>query len=128
MTALLLLAACGYADGPAELPIEKHAIVTVDLKGFPDWLELGAGALWVSNPGTNAVQRIDPATGKVTAEVKVNKPVAAMAFGFDSLWVASRGEKVIMRIDAKTNAVAASVPAMIADSEGSLAAGEGGVW
>ena len=79
MTALLLLAACGLSGEPVELPIDKHAVVTVDLKGFPDWMELGSGSLWVSNPGTNAVQRIDPAIGKVMAEVKVNKPVAAMA-------------------------------------------------
>ena len=109
-------------------PIEKSAKATVELKGFPDWLEIGFGSLWVSNPGLGLVQRIDPGTYKVVAEVKVNKPVAAMAAGYGSLWVASRGDKSIIRIDAKTNKVTASVPVTVADSEGSIAASEGGVW
>lgn len=118
----------GPADAQDALPIQKAAVATIDLKGYPDWLEVGFGSLWVSNPGVGAVQRIDPATGKVLAEVKVNKPVAAMAAGFGSVWVASRGDKSIVRIDPKTNAVAAAVPVTVADSEASLAAGEGGVW
>src|SRR5262245_46826581 len=91
-------------------PIDKAATATIEVKGFPDWLEIGFGSVWVSNPGLNLVQRIDPATNKVVAEVKVNLPVAAMATGFDSVWVASRKDKAIVRIDAKINTVKASVP------------------
>ena len=117
-----------FGDADPVLPIEKSATATIELKGYPDWLEIGFGSLWVSNPGAGTVQRIDPATNKVVADVKVNRPVAAMASGFGSVWVASRGDKSIVRIDAKTNKVAASVPVTVADSEGSIAAGEGGVW
>jgi YVTN family beta-propeller protein len=109
-------------------PIEKDATATIELKGFPDFLAIGHGSLWVSNPGLNLVQRIDPETNKVVAEVKVSKPVAAMAAGYGALWVPSRGDKSIVRIDAKTNMVTASVPVTVADSESSIAAGEGGVW
>lgn len=109
-------------------PIDKAATTTIELKGFPDWLEVASGSLWVSNPGLGLIQRIDPATNKLIAEVKVNWPVAAMAAGYDSVWVATRGDKSIARIDAKTNTVKASIPVTIADSEGSVAAGEGGVW
>src|SRR4029079_11800513 len=109
-------------------PVEKAATATITLKGFPDFLEIGFGSLWVSNPGLNLVQRIDPKTNKVIAEVKVKTPIAVMAAGYDSLWVASRADKAIVRIDAKTNTVVASVPVAIVDSEGSIAAGEGGVW
>jgi virginiamycin B lyase len=109
-------------------PIEKTAVATIRLKGFPDWLEIGFGSLWVSNEGLGAVQRIDPETNKVIAEVKVNQPCAAMAAGYGSIWVASRKEKSIVRIDAKSNQVAATIPIMVADSEASIAAGHGGVW
>jgi YVTN family beta-propeller protein len=130
---LLLLVAGAFPaattdDPPTVLPIEKSAVATVELKGYPDWLEIAFGSLWVSNPGLGNVQRIDLMTNKLTAEVKVNRPVAAMIAGFGSLWVASRGDKSIVRIDPKTNAIAASVPVTVADSEASLAAGEGGVW
>jgi YVTN family beta-propeller protein len=125
----VVLAAWGLlADPDPVLPIEKSAAASIDLKGYPDWLELGFGSLWVSNPGLGTVQRIDPKTNEVFAEVKVNKPVAAMAAGFGSVWVASRGDKSIVRIDPKTNKVGSSVPVAIADSEASIAAGEGGVW
>src|SRR5262249_39475725 len=133
MTSLLFLltgAVLGVSDEKQEpvLSIEKTAQAVIQLKGFPDWLELGFGSLWVSNLGLDAVQRIDPQTNKVVAEIKVNKPVAAMAAGYGSLWVASYKDKSIVRIDAGKNEVAAKIPVMVADTEASIAAGEGGVW
>jgi YVTN family beta-propeller protein len=133
MTSLLLLltgALSGAFDEPQEpvLSIEQAAQATIHLKGFPDWLELGFGSLWVSNLGLDAVQRIDPQTNKVIAEIKVNKPCAAMAADYGSLWVASYKDKSIVRIDAGKNEVATKIPVMIADTEASIAAGEGGVW
>src|SRR5437868_2117720 len=135
MTSLPLLLLVAHAlpgaaaTGPGDvLAIDKAAVATVELKGYPDWLEIAFGSVWVSNPGLGTIQRIDPATRKVVAEVKVNRPVAAIIAGFGSVWVASRGDKLIVRIDAKTNKVTASVGVTVADSEGSLAAGSGAVW
>src|SRR5437868_5627587 len=120
---------CGFGEKPEPiLPIEKTAEATIHLKGFPDWLELGFGSVWVSNIGLDAVQRIDPETNKVIAEVRVNKPCAAMAAGYGSLWVASYKDKSIVRIDARNNQVTTKIPVMVADTEASIAAGEGGVW
>jgi YVTN family beta-propeller protein len=135
MTSLLLLfllpcaAAGAREDNQASFtPIHKAAVATIHLEGFPDWLEIGFGSLWVSNAGLDGVQRIDPKTNKVIADVKVPRPCAAMAAGYGSLWVASRKEKSIFRIDAKKNRVTATVPVTVADSEASIAAGSGGVW
>ena len=125
---LLSIAAVFAVDADAVVPIDKVATATISLKGYPDWLEIGFGGLWVSNAGVGGVQRIDLQTNKVVAEVKVNQPVAAMAIGYGSVWVASRKDKSIVRIDAKTNMVTAAIPVTVADSEASLAAGEGGVW
>src|SRR5947207_12885765 len=93
---LLILAAGALpavpADDPAaERPIDKAAVATIDLKGYPDWIEVAFGSVWVSNPGLGSVQRIDPVTNKVIAEVKVTRPAAAMAAGFGSVRAASRG-------------------------------------
>jgi virginiamycin B lyase len=110
------------------LAIEKTALASIHLDGSPDWLEIAFGSLWVSNPGLGSVQRIDPGSSKIIAEVKVNKPCAAMAAGFGSLWVASRGDKSIYRIDANDNKVTAKIPVTVADSEASIAAGDGGIW
>jgi virginiamycin B lyase len=129
LLALVLTLNDAQDDHPdALLPIEKLALKSIHLQGYPDWLEIGFGSLWVSNPGLGAVQRIDPGTNKIIAQVKVNKPCAAMAAGDGSLWVASRGDKSIYRIDATNNKVTARIPVTVADSEASLAAGEGGIW
>src|SRR6516225_6051369 len=129
MTSLLFLlsgALLGNFEDKQEsiVPIDKTAAATIHLKGFPDWLELGFGSLWVSNAGLNAVQRIDLKTNKVVAEVKVNQLCAAMASGYCSLWVASYKDKSIVRIDVKKNQVTAKIPVMVADTEASIAAGE----
>jgi YVTN family beta-propeller protein len=126
LTNALLSVLAGTQEGVT--PIDKAAVATIHLKGYPDWLEIGFGSVWVSNAGVGAVQRIDAKTNKMIAEVKVNQPCAAMAAGYGSLWVASRKDKSIARIDAMTNQVTAMIPVMVADSEGSIAAGSGGVW
>ncbi len=129
----LLPLACAFSgafddDQKALLPIEKTALASIHLEGYPDWLEIGFGSLWVSNAGLGAVQRIDPDTSKVIATVNVNRPCAAMAAGYGSLWVASRRDKSIYRISANNNKVTATIPVTVADSEASIAAGEGGIW
>jgi YVTN family beta-propeller protein len=115
-------------EAPPVIPIDKAAVATISLKGYPDFLEIGFGSVWVSNPGTGTVQRIDAKTDKVIAEVKVNGPCAAMAVGYDSLWVASCKDKTIVRINGKSNTITATIPITVANSEASLAAGEGGIW
>jgi hypothetical protein len=126
---LLAGALCGALsdDRDAMVPIEQAADAAIRLDGFPDWLEIGYGSLWVSNPGRGAVQRIDTDTNTLVAEVKVKDPCAAMASGYGSIWVASRKDESIYRIDPMRNQVIAKIPARLADSEASLAAGEGGI-
>ena len=124
-TALFGLPAEGQENS---LSIDKAAAATLHVEGYPDFLTLGPGALWVSNEGVAAVQRIDTKTNKIIAEVKINEPCAAMAAGYGALWVASCKDKAILRIDAQTNKVSAKIPLSLADSEGSIAAGAGGVW
>jgi YVTN family beta-propeller protein len=127
---MLAFALPGAADDDRKVfsPIEEAADATIRLEGFPDWLEIGFGSLWVSNAGLGVVQRVDTATSRVIAEVKVNAPCAAMAVGYGSIWVASRKDKSICRIDAKSNMVTATIPVALADCEAIIAAGEGGVW
>ncbi len=122
LIACTFLGACD--DTPDGLvPIEKRAQAAIRLEGFPDWLEIGFGSLWVSNAGLGAVQRIDPGTNKVIAEIKVKNPCAAWPPATVRLWVASRRDKSIYRIDAQSNKVTATIPLTIADSEASIAAG-----
>jgi YVTN family beta-propeller protein len=127
----LVVASLAQAVGPAPnafQPIEQVAQVSLHVDGFPDWLAIGFGSLWVTNGPAGGVQRIDLGTHAVVAVVGIRRPCAAMAVGYDSIWVASRQDRTLVRIDPKTNTVAATIPVGVANSEASVAAGEGGVW
>lgn len=123
LTAALSMIRVSNPEDPSK--IEKAAVATIHVEGYPDFLEIGFGSLWVSNEGVGAVQRIDAKSNKMIAEVKVNEPCAAMGVGYGALWVASCKDKTILRIDGKTNRVSATIPVAIADSEASIAAGRG---
>ena len=108
--------------------IDKAAVATLNIKGYPDWIEISKDAVWISNGGLNSMQRIDPKTNQTIAEVNVQEPCAAFTIGFGSVWVASCSEKVIVRISEKDNKVIAKIPLTIANDEGSIVADKNGVW
>ena len=108
------------------MPIEEIALTTIHLQGYPDWIEIDKSSVWISNGGL--MQRLNPVTNAVVAEVKINKPCAAFAIGFGSVWVASCGDKSIVRISLQNNQVVVKIPLSLADDEGSIVAAENGVW
>ena len=110
------------------IPIADAAATTLTVDGFPDWLEIGFGSLWVSSPSMAAIQRIDLKTKQVVSKILIPTPCAAMTLGFDALWVANCSTSEIFRIDARTNEIVAKIKAPLATSESSISAGEGGVW
>ena len=109
-----------------QLLIDDVAVGTIRLEGYPDWIEIDKSSVWISNDGL--MQRINPVTNAVVAEVKISKPCAAFTIGFGSVWVASCGDKTIARIGLDSNLVVASIPLPVADDEGSIVAAENGVW
>ncbi len=108
--------------------IEDEAIATLHVEGYPDWVEIDGNSVWISNSALNSLQRIDPTTNKIIAEIKVNGPCAAFTTGFGSVWVASCKDKAIQRIREADNRIEAAIPMSLADDEGSIVAGEGAVW
>ena len=80
------------------------------LSGDPDYLQrihtgsrpcgtLGAaGAVWVADITDNRVTRLDPATGKPTAEVTVGAGPCGMAYGARSIWVENYTANTVTRI------------------------------
>src|SRR5215217_1584943 len=95
-----------------------------------DWLAAGDGAVWISQ--TFEIDRIDPGTGEIEAKVTVPEGACeATAFGFGALWTATCEKPGLSRIDPRTNTVTGhldlAVPTQL-DGEGSVGAGEGGIW
>jgi DNA-binding beta-propeller fold protein YncE/predicted Ser/Thr protein kinase len=61
---------------------------------------IGAGSIWVSNPRSGAVLRVDP-PGRVTARIAVGGSPGAIVSGGGRIWVADQGGAGVTAIDAK---------------------------
>ena len=109
---------------------DLKAAHTFELGGFPDWMVLIDGSVWVSNSPQSIVYRIDQATNQVVARIPVNgKPCSNLSAGFGSLWVPLCGDTPgLARIDLKTNAVTHTLPFAPPDSEGGIAVSTDSVW
>jgi hypothetical protein len=60
-------------------PATNRVVRRIFLGGTPSpgdvaWITYGAGALWVSRAEANEVDRIDPASGAITARIEVDDP------------------------------------------------------
>jgi virginiamycin B lyase len=145
--ALMLLpgiAACGDSGGddsakrsaetptavatPTETNVESAGAEKIFIKG--DWLSAGVGGVWLS--GESELYRLDPSSGRKRATIRVPQgPCEASDVGFGSVWTATCKVRGLARIDPATGRVAGHVrlPVPTAlDGEGSIGAGEGGVW
>ncbi len=125
---LLLGKATSWSQQISVESIAEKAVVTLVADGYPDWIEIEKNSIWVSNEGLNLLERIDPQTNKIVANVTVNGPCAAFTIGFGSVWVASCADQSIIRISLVNNRIEAKIPLTVADTEGSIVAAEGGVW
>lgn len=83
----------------------------------------GAGSIWVVNK--TAVERIDPATGRVVASIAVGLSPTAMAIGDGSIWVADSAQDTVTRIDTVTN-TSSTTP--VGHGASGIAVGAGAVW
>jgi DNA-binding beta-propeller fold protein YncE len=69
---------------------------------------------------------IDPARGKVVAQVAVGHAPTAVVTGYGGAWVLNRGDGTVSRIDAKTHEVTGTItPDAVAND---LTVGDDGVW
>jgi DNA-binding SARP family transcriptional activator/DNA-binding beta-propeller fold protein YncE/ABC-type branched-subunit amino acid transport system substrate-binding protein len=73
----------------------------------------------------NSLAAIDPATGRVVAEVPVGATPSAVAVGGGAVWVLNADDQTISRVDAETKEVRTFA---IGATPTDLAAGAGGVW
>ncbi len=103
---------------------------TIKIGGTADWVLITDNAVWVASTKANAVQRIDPATNKIVATVRVSgEACSGLASGFGSIWVPLCGkDPALVRIDAAKNTISATLPIAPAGPEGGIAASDDSVW
>jgi virginiamycin B lyase len=106
------------------------ASATIKVGGTADWVLITDAAVWVASTKPYAVHRIDPATNRTIASVRVpGEACSGLASGFGSIWVPLCGKKPeLVRIDEAKNTIIARLPIPPAGPEGGITAGEDSVW
>ena len=90
-------------------------------------IAVGAGAVWVvGDPVDPALWRIDPASGRLVATIRLPFAPTDVAVGNGAVWVTSELDDRLERIDPSTNQVTATIP--VGKGAGALAVGAGAVW
>lgn len=143
---LFVLAACQSAFGQGTGP-DGHVVrpgvkevqrpfaelkppATFKIGGSADWVLVANEAVWVAGAKPYSVQRIDPATNKVVATIRLpGEACAGLEVGFGSLWVPlCTKEASLARVDLLTNKIIATLAAGPAGSEGGIAASGDSIW
>jgi YVTN family beta-propeller protein len=94
---------------------------------FFSGIAVGDGGVWVlGDPNDRSLWRINPATGKLSATIRLPLGPTDVATGAGAVWVTSQLDDRLARIDPATNEVTATIPA--GKGAGGVAVGAGSVW
>jgi YVTN family beta-propeller protein len=96
----------------------------VDPNSGPSAIEVGDGAVWVTDSEGNNVTRVDP-TGLLTS-IPVGDGPAGIAVGEGAVWVTDSLDGALVRIDPATRSVTTTIT--VGQSPAGLAVGAGSVW
>jgi len=107
-----------------------HPSATFKIGGRADWVLVTEDAVWVAGTKPYSVQRIDPRTNRIVANLRLSgEACSGLEFGFESVWVPLCGERpALVRISALANIIAATLPIAAAGAEGGITASGDSVW
>jgi YVTN family beta-propeller protein len=128
LVASLVAIGCGGALAKAKPKPNPGPIVKATIRtGLQPCGEVeGAGAIWTSTYLSATLERINPATNKVTGKVSVGAQPCGLAYGFDSVWINAFGTNSVERVDPRTLKLTAHIPVGKAPFDVLVAAGS--VW
>jgi predicted Ser/Thr protein kinase len=93
---------------------------------FFSGIAVGEGGVWVlGDPNDHALWRIDQATGKLAATIRLPLAPTDVAVGDRAVWVTSELEDRLARIDPATNKITTIAAG---EGAGGVAVGAGSVW
>ena len=108
--------------------IEAAGARRISISPAADWLMIVDGNVWTAAGG--GIAQLDPVTGQTRAFTELLGICLGFDAGYGSLWAGGCDDPAIWRIEPATGEVLATidVPVTGIEEEGSVAAGEGGVW
>jgi YVTN family beta-propeller protein len=117
-----------HVDAPTDTPasITERFPVPAPEETYRSAMTIGAGSIWVADHDGGAVRRLDPATGAITATVRLGDSPSAMVFGHGSAWVANDVEDTVTRIDPRTTSVVRAIS--VGTDPVALAVGPDAIW
>ena len=80
----------------------------------------GYGAVWVSNPAENTIQKVAPRLGRVVATTVVGRGPRYLTAGAGSIWTLNEIDGSITRVDPHTSRRQATIPAALAGAGGDV--------
>ncbi len=104
----VVVAKRGRRDGSGESLVKLNPNLrtlsqeAIPVPGGAQAVAVGEGAVWVTNPFSSSVLRIDPGNLRRTRPINVGSQPNGLAVGHRAVWVAAEGDKSITRIDART--------------------------
>ena len=109
---------------------ELEPVAKFSLGKTADWVAVTADAVWVGSTGPYAVHRIDPATNKLTASVKLpGEPCAGLAVGAGRLWIPlCTDPPSLAKVNLRSRELESIFAVGPAAAEGGVAYGAGSVW
>ncbi len=101
-------------------------IPAVQLANSLSSIAVGAGAVWVTDPQSGLLWRIDPGPGTVPRPIPLAPGASDVAYGAGAIWVANGITGTVSRIDPAKGQVTRTIA--VGNTPGRLIAGDGGVW
>lgn len=120
LAAVLTALACASVAGAGE-PLKVHVGIRAE------FAVAALGSVWTTNSIEQRLVRIDPATNRVSARIKLkgNFPLG-VTYGAGSIWVANRNGGSVARVSPKTNKAGKTI--RVGFGPYALAYGAGSLW
>ncbi len=119
---------CGSCRVAGVHPRSLKVVARIPVRDGSAAVRFGEGAVWVTNPARNLVQKIDPRRNHVVATTHVGPEARFFAVGEGGVWTLNQGDGSVTRLDPTTGAVTATIPAEVTGGGGDMTTGGGFVW